>query len=256
MTTVKKRVVRPKPRAAPVQQSVLAEAVPPSGITHLKGVFFGPPKSGKTTVAMSGTGNKLHLLTEPEGDAPLVGREDVKVLRPEAWTEMHAIIRELRAPGHGYDRLVFDSVTFAFELIGGRDVMKAMQNNQHTGRAYGQAGAALNQLIHDALTLPMDVIFISQMKQEGGYDDDDTPNPEEGEYPITLAITPMVYKILTPAVSFIGRTFKRLVLDTAGKKTLRFGVSFEDYGKSPAGSRIAIAPEVMNFDLDQLRGGE
>jgi hypothetical protein len=105
----------------------------------------------------------------------------------------------------------------------------------------------------------MDVVFISQMKAEGIYEDSVPLNPEEGEYPLSLAVTPMVYKILTPAVSFLGRTFKRLVRDTTGKGKLQYGVSFEDYGKSPAGARFDVEPEVFDFNLDTLlqqRGGE
>ncbi len=259
MTTVKKRKQRPAPRPAPVQKSVLAEATPPAPLEHLRGVLFGPPKTGKTVGAASGAGNKLLLLTEPEGDAPLVGRDDVSVLRSTNWMEMHAVIRELRGEGHGYDRLIFDSVTFAFEMIGGKEVMAALQTNKDPRRAYGQAGAAVNQLIHDALTLPMDVVFISQMKQEGGYEDSVPLNPEEGEYPLSLAITPMVYKILTPAVSYIGRTFMRQVNNDSGKKKLKYGVSFQDYGKSPAGARFPLPAEVFDLDLSkllELGGGE
>ena len=262
-TTVKRRKpVARKPSAVPtvpVSTGQLAAAGPPEKVRHYKGVLFGPPKSGKTTAACSGTGKVLLLLTEPGGDAPLVGRKDVDVLRPAGFADMHATIRELRAPGHGYDRLVFDSVTFGLELIGGADLYKTLNEGRDPRRVYGKSGAAMNQLIHDAVTLRMDVAFITQLKVEGSPDDEGVPlSPEEGEYPLTMAIQPMVYKILAPAVSFIGRTFKRpLTVEGSSKKTILYGVSFEDYGKSPAGNRLDLPDEVFDFNWTEvLRGGE
>ncbi len=267
-TTVKRRKVQPKRRtpvakkaAAPQSTPALAAASPPRPVEFYKGVLFGPPKSGKTTAAVSGAGSKLLLLTEPEGDSPLVGRSDVSVVRPSNFGEMHQIIRELRAPGHGYDRLVFDSVTFGTELIGGADLFKTLADNRDPRREYGKTGAAMNQLIHDAVGLRMDIAFITQLKSEGDHEDGTPLNPEEGEYPLTMAIQPMVYKILAPAVSFIGRTFKRpLTVEGAGK-ILKFGISFEDYGNSPAGSRLDLPDEVFDFAWTEVlqhdtEGGE
>ncbi len=265
---VKRRKVQPKRRtpvakvaAAPQSTPALAAASPPRPVEFFKGVLFGPPKSGKTTAAASGTGKKLILLTEPEGDVTLVGQPDISVLRPTTFGEMHQIIRELRAPGHGYDRLVFDSVTFGTELIGGAELYKTLADNRDPRREYGKTGAAMNQLIHDTVGLRMDVAFICQIKTEGDHEDGTPLNPEEGEYPLTMAIQPMVYKILAPAVSFIGRTFKRPLTVEGGGKTLKFGISFEDYGNSPAGSRLGLPDEVFDFAwtdvlTDDAKGGE
>ncbi len=266
-TTVKRRKVQPKRRApvakvvAPQSTPALAAASPPQPVEFYKGVLFGPPKSGKTWAACSGEGKKLLMLTEPEGDAPLVGRTDVSVVRPSTFGEMHQIIRELRAPGHGYDRFVFDSVTFGTELLGGADLYKTLADNRDPRRVYGKTGAAMNQLIHDAVGLRMDIAFITQLKSEGDHEDGTPLNPEEGEYPLTMAIQPMVYKILAPAVSFIGRTFKRALTVESGGKTLKFGISFEDYGNSPAGSRLGLPDEAFDFEWTDVlqhdtEGGE
>ena len=183
------------------------------------------------------------------------------MLRPETFAEMHQIIRELRAPSHGYDRLVFDSVTFGTELIGGATLFQTLADNRDPRREYGKTGAAMNQLIHDATGLRMDIAFITQIKTEAEHEDGTPLNPEEGEYPLTMGIQPMVYKILAPAVSFIGRTFKRALTVDGGGKTLKFGISFEDYGNSPAGSRLDLPDEVFDFEwtevlTDDTKGGE
>ena len=67
-----------------------------------------------------------------------------------------------------------------------------------------------------------------------------------------MAVFPQVYKILAPAVSVRGRTFKRMFVNAKGNKEAQFMVSFEDFGKSPAGSRIEVPAEVQDLQLDTL----
>ena len=239
--------------------SVLTQARAPRSVTNPKGVLFGPPKTGKTVGAVSGEGKKLLLLLEPDGDAPLVGRTDVDVFQPTTVAELGSAIKELHRPGNaGYTRVVLDSVTFAFEMVGGKEIWNALKDNREARRAFGMAGAAINQFIHDAVLLPIEVVFITQLKLDAPGDDGVPLNPEAGEHPMTMALSPMVYKILTPAVSYIGRTFKRQVVDQQGRKIGVYGVSFEDYGKSPAGARIPIPAEVLDLNLSTLfpKGGE
>jgi hypothetical protein len=50
----------------------------------------------------------------------------------------------------------------------------------------------------------------------------------------------MVWKILGPAVGFIGRTFKKDEWVDGNKET-KYYVSFNDGGRSPAGSRYDMA---------------
>ena len=68
-----------------------------------------------------------------------------------------------------------------------------------------------------------------------------TGHTEEGEYLVEPAIQPMVMKIIVPAVSFIGRTYKKAGMDRNSKtpkRVVEYWTSFEDAGRSPAGSRI------------------
>lgn len=263
---VLRRSGNPAPVAAPAQPpaptgpNIWESLSAPATITNLKGVLFGPPKTKKTLHSLSGGGKKLLVLTEPEGDIVLAGRKDVKVLRPKNFRELNQIVEGLHgAEGPKWDRVVFDSITFMFEVVGAKEILKVLAANKDARRQYLNAGASINQIVHDAVALPMDVIFTAQMaidrpNEEAG----ETPlNPEDGEYPLTLAITPMVYKILVPAVSFIGRTYKKSGLAKAegnkpARRVVEYWTSFEDYGKSPAGSRLLIPEQVKDLNMDEL----
>lgn len=224
-------------------------------------VLFGPPKTGKTVTAVSGTGRKLLILTEPDGDLPLVGRDDIDVVKPTTGKEIYDVVQALHAGAHEpYDRIVLDSVTFAFEVMGRQQISKALADGVDVRRPYGQVGAAVTQILHDLIALPVDKVITAQLKNEFVDDEDpDAAGPEEGKYPHTLAVTPMVSKVLTPAASALGRTYKQMYIDARGNKVVRYLVSFEDYGKSPAGSRAALTGPVENLDMteliDTLKGG-
>lgn len=233
------------------------ETTAPGAVDNLRLALFGPPGSGKTVGACSGKGKKLLVLTEPDGDLPLRGRKDIEVVRPVTVPEMNDVLRALHAgEAKNYVRVVFDSVTFMFEIAGSKLINKAFEKGTDIRRAYGQAGGIVNQLIHDAVALPNDVVFTAQLKHEGPDEENGVLIPlvpAEGEYPVTLAVTPMVYKVLAPAVSVIGRTYKRMVLTTTGNKRVEYRVSFEDYDRSPAKNRLVYETDVADLDLDELK---
>lgn len=227
----------------------------PGAIQHVKGVLFGPPKTGKTTAATRDSGKTLLVEMEPEGDLAIVGREHVDVVKPSGWSDINDTLAELYTThADRWDTVVFDSVTFMFELLVGKQLAKTLQEDKDPRRLYLKAGTAMNQIIRDAVNLPMNVVFISQMKIDSGDDDSTALNPQDGEYPLTLALTPMVYKVLAPAVSFLGRTYKKVGLDpTTRKRTPEYWTSFEDHGRSPAGSRFPIESDVKDFSINMLR---
>lgn len=254
--TVRKRAGAPTKKVTTEKASIFDRATAPGTVEHVKGILFGPPKTGKTRAATNTKGKVLLVEMEPEGDLALRGRDNITVVRPDNWKDLNEIVTAL----HGsrkeqWDTVVIDSVTFMFELIGAKDILKTLQDNKDARRQYLNAGAAVNQIIHDTVRLPMNVVFITQLKVEATGDDDVPLDPESGEYPLTLAITPMVYKILAPAVSFIGRTYRKQGWDRSTQpatKVSEFWVSFEDFGRSPAGDRLGLPAQVQNLDLDTL----
>jgi hypothetical protein len=247
---------RNTPASAPVPPTPVTLNITKPGVgQHLKLVLFGPPKTLKTRTAVSGSGKKLLILTEPDGDLSLIGREDIDVVRPGSGQELHDIVLALHQGAVAdYEWVILDSVTFAFEILGRTQIAKAIAANVDIRRPYGQVGAALTQIIHDLVALPVNVVFTAQLKQDFVDDEDaDAAGPEEGKFPFTMAVTPMVYKILAPAVSMVGRTYKKMFVGADGNKKVQYLVSFEDYGKSPAGSRIEGVPPVMEeLQLDTL----
>jgi hypothetical protein len=219
-------------------------------LKRLTGVFFGPPKSGKTSAAASGQ-RTLLIEFDPDGDQTntLAGRSDLVVVKPQNWTDVEAITKDLAGiERDNFDTVTCDSITFWVMMLGGRQLAKAAQENSDPRREYQKIGSNINQAIRDMLTLPHNVIFTAHLKVEGTEDDDGVAlNPEEGEYPVTLAVTPMVFGVLNASVSFIGRTFKR-----PGKAGSEYFVSFDDGGRSPAGTRVPLPKTVKNPNMDTL----
>lgn len=216
----------------------------PGKAESLKGVLFGPPKTSKTTIACTG-GKTLLINFDPEGYSThtLKGRKDVDIVQPQNLQETDAILQALIAgQGDDYDWIVVDSVTFMFQKFGGRDILKTFQANKDIRRAYGHAGAAAGQIINDlAFLRGRNVLFIAHLAKEDTDDDAVAVDQSMGETEVKLAVTPMVWKILGPAVGFIGRTFKDTVTDLeTGNKETKFYVSFNDGSRSPAGSRYEM----------------
>lgn len=240
--------------------SLKTKTAPPGKAAYIKGGLFGPPGTGKTTAACSGT-NTLLLEFEPQGDCttPLRGRKDVDVYKPSNWKETAAAIEDLYgADRETWDFLAVDSVTFMQQLFGGKDILKAYVDNKDVRRPYGQVGAAVNQLIHDMALLPMHVIFVCQMKHVEAPEDGSPRSQEHGEYAYIPDLTPMVYKTLTPVVSLFGRTYKKSeyvpVSKGSSKKKVEvvYGVSFNDSGTSPAKNRLGLPDKVRGLDLNDL----
>lgn len=227
----------------------------------LKGVFFGPPKTGKTTLACSGRGGTLLMSFDPEGDATetLEGRDDIVVVQPRTVEEINKIIQALASTDKGRFRwVVVDSLSFLYLMIGGKAITTAWAANKDPRRAYGQTGAIVQQIVHDLMLLDQNVILtahLERVKQE----DDGVVSVETklGEAEIKLAITPMVWSLIGPAVSFIGRTYKETVWEKTEKgrnKKTRFAVSFNDGDRSPAGSRLRMEGEyeITGSTLEEL----
>ena len=231
---------------------------PPGRVSSITGVLFGPPKTGKTTLACSGS-NVLLLSFDPQGESTetLVGRSDVTVVRPRTQADIDRIIRLLRTTDKGrFDWVVVDSLTFLFLQLGGKEITDTFKEGKDIRRAYGKVGAAVQQVIHDLVTMEgTNVIFTAHLEKVGTEDENGVPlETKLGENEVKIAVSPMVWRILGPAVSFQGRTFKETVYVKEGtkrNKKTRFAVSFNDGDRSPAGSRLPMDGE-YEIELDTL----
>jgi hypothetical protein len=236
-TTVRRRKGTPSPKPKK-ETTVTIEGRKPGAVLHLKGVFFGPPKTGKTGLACSGK-NILLIQFDPEGDTTEIikGRDDITVVEPRTQAEIDDLIKKLHAGGHKqFDWIVVDSLTFLFLLLGGKEITDVWKTNKDVRREYGRAGAAVQQMVHDLVLLPANVILTAHLEKVSTEDEDGIPLEQKlGENEVKVAVTPMVWRVLGPAVSFIGRTYKETVYDTeivGGKKKrnkrTRYAVSFND----------------------------
>jgi len=248
-TAVRKRVTKPAPKVKPKATKPTISGRKPGQVSSLKGVLFGPPKTGKTSLACSGS-NVLLISFDPDGDATetLKGRDDITVVEPRTFKEIEEIIKALHTTDAArFDWVVLDSLTFLFQLLGGKELTEVFMANKDVRRAYGKAGAAVSSIIHDLVLLrDTNVIFTAHLSKESEEDTIDL-DTRLGETQVKLAVTPMVWKILGPAVSFIGRTYKRneSVKGPDGKRNKQtvYRVSFDDGDRSPAGARLPLQAE-------------
>lgn len=247
--TVKRRSTNPTPQPTPSGSLIDTLSKKPGVPEHLRGVLFGPPKTGKTTAACSGE-SVLLMNFDPDGSATMTlkGREDVTVVEPKNWQQIQDVIKELHTTAKGRFRwVVVDSLSFLFQLLGGKDINDTYLSGKDIRRAYGQAGAAVNQIINDLCALDAHVIFCAHLANEDT-DDGVAMDTSLGETEVKVAVTPMVWKLLGPAVGFIGRTYRVRTYEReegAKKATpvTKFMISFNDGEKSPAGSRYEMEAE-------------
>lgn len=249
--------------AAPIAQAVRPLSLkdktsPPGRIQRLTGGFFGPPKSGKTTAATSGK-NVLLVEFDPDGDVTetIKDRKDISVYKPDNWQDVDGMVGSLLgADRETWDWWVLDDIGMWFEMEGGKEIHSLLKANKRVQPGYQRTGAHINQVWRDLLTVrTVNIIFTSQIKNARATDDEEEgaavtvgpEGPEVNEYPTTLAVTPMVYKVLAPTVSFLGRTYRR-----PGSQKTRYMVSFDDAGSSPAGSRIGLPNTVEAINLQEI----
>ena len=236
----------------------------PGEVKFVNGLLFGPPKTGKTTLACSGS-KVLLIELDPEGAATetLAGREDITVLTPTSLADVNAIIAALHGARKGeFDWVVLDSLTFLFQMAIGKELNDTYTEGKNIMRPYGKGGAAVSQIVNDLVAVPANVMFTAHLAKESEGDEAVSVDQSLGEHEVKVAVTPMVWKTLGPAVGFIGRTFRAKEYETIGKvrkAVTKFKVSFNDGEKSPAGSRYSMdgeyehTPTLLNDVYTHLR---
>ncbi|MBW1942613.1 MAG: AAA family ATPase, partial [Deltaproteobacteria bacterium] len=181
----------------------------------------------------------------------LIGREDIVVVEPKSLKETMDLITALETTDRGrFDWVSVDSITFMMDRFGGAEVYKAYQEGKDVRRPYGKLGASANQVISRLVHLEdQNVLFVAHLVNKEN-DQDTVVDQELGESVVKLAVPPSVWKLLGPAVGFIGRTFRRTeyVKDSQNKrnKVTNYYVSFNDGERSPAGSRYTMDGEYLS----------
>ena len=224
--------------------TTLSKAAPASEVRKLKALFFGPSKTGKTTLA--GSAPKVIILDTEGGTMSLRGK-NVDVLPIPDWKTFDSAVHELMMGGHGYESVAVDSVTMLAELAGRQaQLMEHILDAAKDARqAYGALGAMVRHKLLVLNSLPLNVIFTAQLREREAID------MEAGQYPLVPDVTPAVLKVLMAAPDVIGRT---AIVQTGSKPTdVEYRVVFGPETRSQVGHRdLGLPQAVSNLTIPQL----
>jgi hypothetical protein len=224
--------------------SILSNAKPASEVRKLKALFFGPSKSGKTTLAS--TAPKAIFL-DTEGGTMSIRDTDVDVLRISNWAEFETATKELMMGGHGYESVVLDSVTMLQEIAGeDAGLLQMIESPKGEPRqAYGKMGAKIRYKILQLNNLPMNVIFTAQLRER------EQEDIAAGQYPLTPDVTPAILRVLMAAPDIIARTSLARVGATV--KDVEYRVIFGPETRSQVGNRKFELPyEATGLTIPKL----
>ena len=225
--------------------SVLSRAKPASDVRPLKALFFGPSKSGKTTLLA--TAPKA-LILDTEGGTMSIRDSGVDVLRITKWAEFDDVVQELMLSGkHGYETVCLDSVTLLQEIAGDdAKLLELIESPKGEPRqAYGKMAAKIRHKILVLNSLPMNVIFTAQLRERDGED------LAAGQYPLTPDVTPSILRVLMAAPDLIART--TLVRKGATPADVEYRVVFGPETRSQVGNRnLGLPFEATGLTIPKL----
>ncbi len=223
--------------------SIFDRTRPASEVRKLKALFFGPAKSGKTTLAA--TAPKAVML-DTEGGTMSIRDTDVDVLTIATWKDFDDAVLALMLEPHGYESVILDSVTLLQEIAGTEaGLLKAIMEKEDPRRAYGSIGAMIRHKILQLNALNMNVIITAQLRERDGQDLD------AGQYPLTPDVTPSILKTLMAAPDVIGRT--KLTQVGATPQDVEHRVVFGPETRSQVGHRdLALPVEVKGLTIPKL----
>lgn len=217
-------------------------------VRPLKALFYGPPGSGKTTIA--GTAPK-GLILDPEGGTMTIRDTDADVMPIRSSKDMEDSIFYLANSKHDYESVIFDTVTAMQDVLSAEvGLTKVLKLGPTKGvdprNTYGQIAAHIRHYILLLNALPMNVVFTAQLRFRDR--DEDRNDPEEGLYPLVPDVSPSILRTLTAAPDVIGRTFVR----DAGSESI-YGVQFGPDHRSVAKHRnLGLPKEVRNLTIPKL----
>lgn len=184
----------------------------PKRASELKGalginmVIFGHGGIGKTTLACTAQdtehGRNVLLIDVDRGVESVSDRNDIDVLQPENWGQLHQILQWIKKQGDDvkqYKTIVFDSLTSMYDLVLKNILKSSPTPDMPSQPEYGKANAALIQLIAEMRALGdrgVHTIFIAHAKEE----------QDQGSQMvlIRLALTPGVQSAVMRTVDHVG----------------------------------------------------
>lgn len=223
--------------------SIIGRTGKVSTVRPLKALFFGPSKSGKTTLA--GSAPKA-LFLDTEGGTMSLRDKDIDIFTIKTWLDVEDALFTLMTEKHQWETVVVDSVTMLQEIAGDKaGLLSAIVNNEDPRRAYGSIGAMIRHKILQFNSLPINVIFTAQLRERDGQD------MEAGQYPLTPDVTPAILKTLMAAPDVIGRTYLTQV--GATPQDVEYRVAFGPETLSQVGHRdLALPHTVKGLTIPKL----
>ena len=224
-------------------KSILGRTQAPTKQKPLKALFYGPPGSGKTQLGATAP-NPLVLDFE---DGSMTIRDQAVDLFPiRKWEDVADAWYTLATEGHSWKSVVVDTVSMMQEVASRETkLLSDFTAGSDPRHSYGKISAMMKDMIWKFALLPINVIFLAQLRIE---DLEPGDKPEEGTYPLLPDVTPAVFKVLAAAPDVIGRTFVRNT-----PKGPIYGVSFGPDSRSVAKQRaLGLPPEVTGLTIPKL----
>lgn len=225
--------------------TILGRTTHPQQKRPLKALFFGPPGSGKTEL---GSTAPAPLILDFEDGTMTIRDKAVDVFQPRKWSDVVDAYQTLATGGHTWESFVVDTVSMMQEISSwDTPLLGDFQAGKDPRNSYGRISATMKDMLWKFALLPMNVIFLAQMRIEDG--PDDKTKPEEGTFPLIPEVSPAILKVLTAAPDVIGRTFVR---PAPGGKPI-YGVSFGPDSRSLVKQRaLGLPAEVSNLTIPKL----
>jgi len=233
----------------------------------LKILVYGEQGSGKTTFAATAPGPVLFVDCNEKGTDSIRGLGH-KVFPAKTWDDLEGIYWYLATGKHKFKSVVLDTVTQAMDL----GMKKVLELDGHEGlpirKHWGQLTTMAKNRFIDFRNLPMNVLFLAQLKNVSEEDMDDAE-----PYARIPALSPSVRASLGAAVSVIGyQHIKEVMTEKKGKTKVGYsyrmrigpssevltkvripkGLSYPTILKDPSFSQIwDILPKGGNVDGEE-----
>jgi len=224
--------------------SLLDSAAPPKADPYLTSLIFGPSKTGKTTLAASGSGT---LILDLEGGTKSVRDTGAMVIPIPDWATFETVVLELITKPHGYTNVVLDSVTYLQEIAGqAADLIGHILDQKKDPRqAYGKMNAMIRHKLIQLHNAPFHFTMTAQLRERDGED------VEAGKYPLTPDVSPAIMKVVVALPDLICRT--AIVRKGASTQDVEYRVIFGPETRSQVGNRDLDLPyDATGVTLDKL----